>query len=253
VQTVEKFFPHLIQDDRTREAALDAIAVLGEQQLAMTLAEIFGGRSGAAILAKLANSPDSSLAAQAARALAAQFNHLRATLAIVWNRSVGKPSAALFVSQDGLLIAPSFVFENSNEASVRVQLPPGDQLNPVEVLYRSDDVGLAIGKVRLDRPVLAVQGLNTDPQYGEQAIVVGFADVGGSKWISRSGRLYGTRLLFERRVATDIAWDGLMGVSVVDTSGRLLGIVGSLDSSGKSVVVPADAIRDVAARAGNAR
>jgi hypothetical protein len=59
--------------------------------------------------------------------------------------------------------------------------------------------------------------------------------------------------LFERRVATDIAWDGLMGVSVVDTSGRLLGIVGSLDSSGKSVVVPADAIRDVAARAGNAR
>jgi hypothetical protein len=45
VQTVEKFFPHLIQDDRTREAALDAIAVLGEQQLAMTLAEILAAEA----------------------------------------------------------------------------------------------------------------------------------------------------------------------------------------------------------------
>ena len=69
VQTIEKFFPHLSStDDNVREAALEAIAAMGEEQLALRFAAHFGGRSGAAVLARLANSPDSKVSVQASSA-----------------------------------------------------------------------------------------------------------------------------------------------------------------------------------------
>jgi hypothetical protein len=104
VQTIEKFFPHLSStDDNVREAALEAIAAMGEEQLALRFAAHFGGRSGAAVLARLANSPDSKVSVQASSALAAQFERLKSVVAIVG--STHSKSTGFFVSSDGLLVA----------------------------------------------------------------------------------------------------------------------------------------------------
>lgn len=248
VQTVEKFFPHLSStDENVREAALDAIAVMGEEQLALRFAAHFGGRSGAAVLARLANSPDPKVSVPASSALADQFERLRSVVANVRSTS-GSQSTGFFVSSDGLLVVPSFILESKTnaDAHITVQLHGVQESFVAQLLARDDEAHLALLRVRLGRPVTPVQTWNTEPKLGDQALVLAF--IGGSEWVSRSGSIVGLDVQNLKdtrgRIATDIpSSPGFAGAPVVDTSGRLIGMAESRDAAGKSVVIQAATIR----------
>jgi len=255
VQTVEKFFPHLSStDDKVREAALDAVAVLGEQQLALKFAALFGGRSGATVLAKLANSTDPSVADPASSALAAQFDRLRSVVATV--KSGVAESTGFFISADGLLIAPSFIIplplKQTLSSRVTIQLPSSQVSYQAEVLYTDEGMHLAMIKVALDRPVVPVQAWNTKPELGEYALV--FAYARGSVWVGKSGRVIAVDVQDPRtkigRIATDITSEaGFAGAPVVDISGRLLGMAESRDAAGNTMVINAEIIQAFAEKA----
>lgn len=246
VQTVEKFFPHLSStDDKVREAALDAIAVLGEEQLALKFAAHFGGRSGAAVLARLANSPDPTVSGPASSALAEQFERLKSVVAIV-RSSAGSQSTGFFVSNDGLLVVPSFVLQSDTAAAERitVQLHGVQDLFVADVLARDDTAHLALLRVRVGRPVTPAQAWNTEPKIGEQALALAF--VSGSEWVSRSGIIVADEMEIggaTGRILTNISSaPGFAGAPVVDTSGRILGMAESRDPEGHSVVIRASSI-----------
>ena len=241
VQTVEKFFPHLSStDDRVREAALDAIAVLDEQ-LALKLAAHFGGRSGAAVLARLANSPDPTVAIPASSALAGQFERLKSVVASVRSSS-DIQSTGFFVSSDGLLVVPSFIFgsETTGDERITVQLHGVAESFVAELLANDDEAHLALLRVRVGRPVTPVQTWNTEPKLGDQAMVLAF--VAGSEWVGRAGYIVGLDVA-RGRITTNIPSEsGFAGAPVVDTSGRVIGMAESRDLAGNSVVIQADAI-----------
>ena len=78
VQTVEKFFPHLSSgDEATKEAALQAIAALGNPELATKLALTFRGPGSSSALTKIASSSDEKVARSAELALGDLFASLR--------------------------------------------------------------------------------------------------------------------------------------------------------------------------------
>lgn len=82
VQTVEKFFPHLSStDEHTKEAAIQAIASLGNEELATNIARIFGGPGANAALSRIASAlPDSEAARGAEVALGELFSVLKPSI-----------------------------------------------------------------------------------------------------------------------------------------------------------------------------
>ena len=70
VETVEKFFTHLASDKPPiRKAALDAIAALGDEKLAMALAKHFGGKGSEEALKRLSTIENNKTAKRAKSAL----------------------------------------------------------------------------------------------------------------------------------------------------------------------------------------
>jgi len=117
VQTVEKFFVHLASEDqKARQAALDSIAALGDEELAAVLAKHYGGEGGASVLARLSKSDNSEIAQIASKGLNELFSFLRQSIVVI------RPCIGIFVSSDGWVLVPSSALKPSEE-NIQIEVP----------------------------------------------------------------------------------------------------------------------------------
>lgn len=241
VQTVERFFPHLSSEkDNVRKAALETIAVLGDEQLAIKLAAHFGGEGATAVLAKLSTSKNPEIAKNASEALTQQFDRLHGSVAVI--RAGKAQSTAFFVSSDGFALVPSFALQGDE---ITVELPSGGSVYSAVVFHRDDKAHLALLKVNLKEPVVPIETSNVTPKLEDRALLLAFA--AGNRWVSVAGRVVGfvDSPSGMSLIATDIDSEpGFAGAPVVDKSGKLLGIAESRDASGKSLIIPASRVLD---------
>lgn len=240
VQTIEKFLPYLSSSSPEQKlAALDAVAALGDEELAMKLAARFGGSSGASALASLTKSDNAQVARDASRALSELFASVR--LSVFALRSGGKAEVAqctgFFVTTDGLAIVPLDVLVAEPN---RVQLEQDGPLYPVTIVNRTASGSLALVKVSVPQPVTPIRMCVSGIRVGDQVFIVGYAP--GVSWVSLAGRVVsiaGERIYTDARLLP-----GMAGAPVVNARAELIGVAaGSTLDRQASFLIPVAAVQ----------
>ena len=175
VQTVERFFPHLISDNpKQRLGALDAIGALGDEELATRLAVRFGGEGGAAALATLSRSENPKIATSASKALGDLFAGLRSSVFVlesVDRSSRGtRRSTGFFIAADGLAVVPSYAVDGHDH---RARLDNSGELHDVSVIQQSEESRLALVKVLVPSSVAPMPLSDADVRQGEAIVAIG--------------------------------------------------------------------------------
>lgn len=254
VQTVEKFFPHLASStETTKQAAIQAIASLGNAELATKLASIFGGSGSRAALSRIAAQPDVEGAKRAEAALGDLFSAIRPSVVRV---QVGDRLLAseFFISASGLVATTAHVARQLNSDG-KIALASGEIL-PVENVRVDDERDLALLQARTDEPTVPIALRPGEAELGSTVIALGqSADV---SWQAVVGIVAATDVSLPSFGADRIAVNltvrpGFSGAPVVDAQGSLVGMVqASTPDSGITYLIPAGTVqqafgRDIAA------
>jgi S1-C subfamily serine protease len=199
VQTLGTFFSYLASsDDKMKEAALIAIAALGNGKLATKLARIFGDVGSKEALSKLASSFATSAKLGAELALADLFSTLRASVVMVGHPASG---TGYFVDSSGLLVTNSHVLnvpmvppgndqQNAESTSVRTF---DERTLPATVLSIDPASETAILRATILDPVSPLRLRQSAIEIGTSAIAVGMID---GRWAARSGHVTAMQVTF---------------------------------------------------------
>lgn len=258
VQTVEKFIDHLTStDELRRKAALIAISALGNSKVAIDLAKAFEGPGSTSALTTIADTapPD-----QAKRAVLALKDILSSRVALVEITLKGGQQGrgnGLLLGAGGLVVTAGHLVDSALAASFRIGLPGGDFV-PAKLVRTDKARDLAL--LRIDDPpaLPAFDNMPSDAAFGDRVVAV---------WIDpmaepprapmlRTGRLVeeGTAAGVDGSSFTGVlvrvgASPGMSGAPVVDSAGRLLGLVQASDQQEQTVLIPAREVFAFAAEA----
>jgi S1-C subfamily serine protease len=168
VQTVEKFFPHLSStDEHTKEAAIQAIASLGNEGLATNIACIFGGAGANAALSRIASAlPDSEAARGAEVALGELFSVLKPSIVRIEHVVSGARSDEWRITMAGGRTVPATVQRIDRDRDLAIiESQPAEPVVPLK---------LTPAKVALGAQVIA---LGHSLEAGWRAVVGTVSDL----------------------------------------------------------------------------
>jgi hypothetical protein len=173
VQTVEKFFPHLSStDEHTKEAAIQAIASLGNEGLATNIARIFGGAGANAALSRIASAlPDSEAARGAEVALGELFSVLKPSIVRI-EHTTGGLATGFFVDNGGSVLTAGHVVSGARSDEWRITMAGGRTV-PATVQRIDRDRDLAIIESQPAEPVVPLKLTPAKVALGAQVIALG--------------------------------------------------------------------------------
>ncbi|MEX3982145.1 serine protease [Paraburkholderia sp. EG287A] len=225
VQTVEKFFPHLSSsEERTKSAALVAIAALGDEELAVKLAKSLAGPGATSALATIASTASAPVAAKAEAALRDIFSYLKSRVVRIYH----EPSLATgFICADGQAVTMAYLINEGSSKAVRIKLPNDTVVNAV-VRGIDKERNLALLSFPPSEAFDAPPPLSlSSPEPGEPVTAI-IIDQGGTVTL-RIGKVVGfIQSAGSTRVQTQVQLSvepGAGGTPVVDKGGRLIGLV----------------------------
>lgn len=246
VQTVERFFDHLTSnDERIKEAALDAIAALGNEELTTKLALAFGGPGSSAALTKIASRSDSEAAKSAEAALSELFSAIRPS--VVRIESQGKLVASgFFVTRSGLVLTTAHVASLLKPGHIGIKMADGVTI-PATVQKIDSERDLALLKAQTIESVLPLKlGFASAPSLGTQVIALGHSQQ--AQWMAVVGTVSANDVVVPGfrgpKIAVDMqVYAGFSGAPVVSSQGSLIGIVQASRTGGNlTYLIPADTI-----------
>jgi S1-C subfamily serine protease len=247
VQTVEKFIPHLSSaNEAIKAAALSTIAALGNDELAVKLARIFGGSGSTIALASIAATARPSTVAAAHRALGDLLEYLKSRVVALLDSGTRRASGFV-ISESGLIVTTAHAVDGLLADRLRVQLPNG-QLQAVKQVVVDHERDLALLSTQFSGPLATLEFSDLTLEQGAHVIALFQAQNGDL--VTRVG--YVSTLLVrhlvqfgsvERWVANRIGTSldsepGNSGAPVLDQQGRLVGIVESTDQQ-TTYLIPA--------------
>lgn len=250
VQTVQSFLPHLQSaDSREREAALLAIGALGNPELATRLADLYRDEAGIGALSKMAASADTVTAHAAKKTLDNVFDRLRPTVVEIRSKDEKEQTVAsgFLVSPHGHILTADYVVRHADSGSINICFTDGE-VRPAEILKIDSNRGLAVLKVvGNDFPHLTIAENVHKLILMTEVIALGFEPRIG--WLTASGRILGKTIAAPGLSVPSGSIQaqlqvppGFGGAPVVDTDGRLVGVVhSSMHDSDTNFLVPADA------------
>jgi len=247
VQTVQSFLPHLQSaDNREKEAALLAIAALGNPDLAMRLADLYRDEAGIGALSKMAASADTVTAKAARKTLDNVFDRLRPTVVEI-RLEDQKVASGFLVSPHGHILTADYVVHDFNSGSVNIRFTDGE-VRPAQILKTDSNRGLAVLQVvGTDLLHLTIAENAHKLTLMTEVIALGFDPRIG--WLTASGRVLGKTFAAPGlsvppgsiQAQLQVS-PGFGGAPVVDTDGRLVGMVHSFMHDSDTVfLIPADA------------
>jgi S1-C subfamily serine protease len=157
------------------------------------------------------------------------------------------PASGIIWTADGLILTADHALEREEDISVGL---PGGQSVPATIAGRDSSTDLAI--LRVEQQGLTAVERGPEPRVGHVALVVArpgqslatsigvVSAVGGPARPWRGGRLEGV-------IFTDAAlYPGFGGAPLVDTSGRMLGVITSQVGQGAGLAIPLSVVEKVA-------
>ena len=244
IQTVEKFIPHLSSaDEPTKGAALVAIAALGNEDLAVKLATAFKGSGATRALTTIASSAAPETAKNAERALRDVLAFLKPSVVTVHQREERRASGFV-VSDDGLIVTTAHAIAQIPLNELMVGLP-SDLLVPASVVKVDEDRDLALLATKAEEPLTPLDLSPTTPTLGESvvALLVGLnaelrVQIGTVSGLVAQPAIPG--VVPGERIGVLLPVEpGASGTPVVDSEGRLLGLVQATDRTGTTLLIPA--------------
>lgn len=239
VQTIQGFMPQLQSGQpKEIEAALVAIAALGNAQLATELATIYRSEGGISALSKIASSPNRAVAEQAEKSLESLFNSLTETVVLVSSGQGG--GCGFCVSQDGLVVTPKFVISKDSEHIIVSFKGTEYKAHLVSSQVEGDLVLLKLENGSF--PVLPIlEKVPVEP--GEEVFVLG-RDWRQQAWSFSAGAVEGYFLQAsgEKYIKVKaVVHPGYAGAPVINRKSEVVGVViGKGD--GYASLLPAEAI-----------
>ncbi len=245
VQTVEKFFPHLSSgDDAKMKAAIQAIAALGNEDLATNVARIFGGSGSAAALSKLASLPGSRVAKSAEAALSELFAAVRSS--VVRIESQGRLVASgFFVTSGGLVVTTAHVASGLTTGATQIKTASDETVAAV-VVREDRERDLALLRAEMDKDVVPIDLAAASVALGSQVIALGQS--AEAEWLAAVGTVSGQRGTgpsgFKQIAVSLRSMPGFSGAPVLSVQGTLVGVVQAYArDSGLTFLIPAEEVR----------
>lgn len=244
IQTVEKFIPHLSsENEQTKGAALVAIAALGNEDLAVKLATVFGGRGATRALTTIASSASPETAKNAARALRDVLTFLKPRVVTIHARDQRRASG-LVASAQGLIVTTAHAIADTPATELMVGLP-SDVLVPASVVKVDTERDLALLAAKTDQALTPLDLCPSTPAMGESvvALLIGLdaalrVQIGTVSGLVSQPAIPGV-VQGERIGVLLNVEPGASGTPVVDREGRLLGLVQAADGKGTTLLIPA--------------
>ena len=261
VQTVEKFLPHLSAgNEESKKAALIAIAALGNAQLAVKLARVFGGSGSTGALTNIAQTESPEIAEAASSALAHLFDYLKTTVVTIHERE-SRRASGFVASENGLIVTVAHAIRDLAPSDLRVGLPDG-KLAVANLLVTDVNLDLALIRCATSEPLPSVELAPSNPRLGSRVVALMVSLAG--QLIARVGHVSNLRsetpVVFDKDVQRlskgvgvelDVE-DGSSGAPVIDDEGHLLGIIQASDRRGHTFLIAADRVVDFVREHGNA-
>jgi len=252
IQTVEKFIPHLSStNEAIKAAALSTIAALGNDELAVKLARIFGGSGSTSALASIAATARPSAVAAAHRALGDLLEYLKSRVVALLDSDTRRASGFV-ISESGLIATTAHAVDGIPADCLRVRLPSG-QLQTATKVVVDQERDLALLSTQTGGPLATLEISDWAPEPGAHVIALFPAQNG--ELVTRVGyvSMIAARLAVqfgtgERWVANRIGTrldsePGSSGAPVLDQQGRLVGIIEASDQQGNTYLIPVSEVQ----------
>jgi len=253
VQTVEKFIPHLSSgSERDKEAALTAIAALGNNDLAIRLALAYGGSGSRSALAKLIDSSLIDITNAASNALSKLFNILKARVVTI-HRDSNFSANGFIASKNGMVVTGFCAIDGCTD--IKVGFPSGNML-PASVILTDESSDLALLKVQTSDllPMIEISNISLTPETRVFALLITpegnlLTKVGKVLEMDDSAEIF-MHPEPRNRIMVDMQTEaGSLGTPVVDEDGRLVGIIEAHDQQGIRYLIPAMLINELIRKA----
>jgi S1-C subfamily serine protease len=236
IQTVEKFIPYLSsKEESARSGALIAISALGNEELAVKLATAFGGTAATIALASIASTAGPQGVASAGRALQDIFEYFQARIVEVQAQADEglRLGSGLIVAESGWIVTPSYVVSRAqaNHAGVSVHLHDGKRIC-VKVLLEDEHNGLAILATAANEPLSSIDIAPSEAGIGDRIIALLHEENGhrieiGTIVGTGVGKAQGKIVVSVNNVT--VGGGGSSGSPVVDSDGKLVGLIYAID------------------------
>jgi S1-C subfamily serine protease len=222
-KTVQSFMPQLqSKDERDVEAALLAIAALGNSKLATGLASLYRSKGAISALSKIALSTNQKTAELAERSLEKQFSALKAS--VVYIGSKRKGGCGFIVDSNGYIVTADFVVGGAKE----VQVTLGDEHFSAKVIHRDEEHMLALLKISDQRltplPITSEHSVKAT----DQIFILGWNPKWG--WKFNVGQVTGMRVqqgddTDQYFISAEIeTWPGYAGSPAINQKGEVIGV-----------------------------
>lgn len=242
VQTIERFIPHLAKED-TKAAALVAISAMGNEVLAVKLAEAFPGTGSTTALARIAGGKSAAAASDANRILDDIFSYLRARVVTVHD-GAERRATGFVASAEGHVVTTAHAVATLSEAP-QVGLPSG-VLAEAKLVHIDIDLDLALLRVELREPIPSLELTPAAPEMGASVLAllispegVMKASVGNISLMQADFAHEGKWKVIGVRLASE---PGASGAPVLDEKGRLIGLIQARNTAGDRLLIPFDRV-----------
>ncbi len=239
VEIVEKFFPYLMSGDELKKsAALQAIATVGNEKLALRLTKIFDST-----LQREEIDVPGLLTSHAPSASDSEeiINFLKRSTVLItsWDGAVG---VGFFCTRWGLIIALDYVVRDMPKALINVTMADGTRAN-AQVWLIDTQRGVALLSSRFEDETTPLWGESAAPLPGTQVFTIGHSSA-SETFIPLSGRISKYQILEPNKICVDIDYLRVMaGSPVLNDKGQLIGIVGEYSpETRQALLIPASIV-----------
>ncbi len=236
IQTVQSFLPHLQSTDKLeKEAALLAIAGLGNSILATQLADLYRDEAGIGALSKISVGSDEQGAKVAQKALNRIFSGLQDSVVMI--EKDGKfTNSGVIISSDGLIATADYLAREDKEP-INVKIS-NDNIFEAITIYTDSKRGVSVIKIDgTDFPFINLSRQDRFSTLGEEIIAIGYDRKLG--WTGISGHIDTVAIMLKLGSKT---YDGLFsaklevqpgfgGGPVLNTNGEIIGLIHSRSSN----------------------
>jgi S1-C subfamily serine protease len=245
VQTVAQFMSYLSSNNELeKQGAIEAIASLGNPELATKIGRIFGGSGAHAALSKLATLPDPEIAQNAEAALSELFGSRKASIVNIMTPEGQGRATGFFITSTGSILTAAHVVAHSELEGWHVQMANGT-IAPATILGIDEDNAVAILQAEIDEHVIPLQLTQAPVELGAEVIALGYdagtvlnASVGTVTEVSFDTNLGTGRIGVAMKSMPEFS-----GAPVLDAQGRLVGMVqGYAPGLELTVLIPATAV-----------